>query len=191
MICNLGFSQTLGFFQSIARSPIDSLQDTLRLIMLWFRYQVHEEVNDAIRDGILNVNVNTWLQVIPQLIARIHVSNIHVRQLLHDLLTSIGKAHPQGIIYSLMVASRSNNIERKSATSKILDHMRQHSPLLVDQAILLSEELIRIAVLWHEMWHEGLEEASRLYFGDQNPQAMFTVIDGLYNYLEKVTLLSP
>lgn len=51
---------------------------------------------------------------------------------------------------------------------------------------MFSEELIRIAVLWHEIWHGGLEEASRLYFGDHNSQAMFNVIDSLYNCLEKV-----
>ena len=39
------------------------------------------------------------------------------------------------------------------------------SHVLVDQAALVSSELIRVAILWHEMWHEGLEEASRLYFG--------------------------
>eukprot|EP00741_Cyanophora_paradoxa_P013830 tig00020710_g13350.t1 len=40
------------------------------------------------------------------------------------------------------------------------------------QALLVSQELIRVAILWHEMWHEGLEEASRLYFGDHNVEAM-------------------
>ena len=34
--------------------------------------------------------------------------------------------------------------------------------------MLVSEELIRVAILWHELWHEGLEEASRLYFGERN-----------------------
>jgi FKBP12-rapamycin binding domain len=29
------------------------------------------------------------------------------------------------------------------------------------QALLVSRELIRVAILWHEQWHEGLEEASR------------------------------
>lgn len=38
----------------------------------------------------------------------------------------------------------------------------------VEQALLVSSELIRVAILWHEQWHEGLEEASRLYFGDGN-----------------------
>jgi serine/threonine-protein kinase mTOR len=30
-----------------------------------------------------------------------------------------------------------------------------------EQALLVSRELIRVAILWHEQWHEGLEEASR------------------------------
>ena len=29
------------------------------------------------------------------------------------------------------------------------------------QALMVSDELIRVAILWHEQWHEGLEEASR------------------------------
>lgn len=33
---------------------------------------------------------------------------------------------------------------------------------------MVSDELIRVAILWHELWHEGLEEASRLYFGERN-----------------------
>lgn len=29
---------------------------------------------------------------------------------------------------------------------------------LLDQALMVSEELIRVAVLWSEMWNEALEE---------------------------------
>jgi len=43
----------------------------------------------------------------------------------------------------------------------ILKNMREHSSALVQQAIMVSEELIRVAILWHEQWHEGLEDASR------------------------------
>lgn len=43
----------------------------------------------------------------------------------------------------------------------ILQNMTEHSSRLVQQAILVSEELIRVAILWHEQWHEGLEDASR------------------------------
>lgn len=49
-----------------------------------------------------------------------------------------------------------------------MDKMRKHSANLVDQALMVSQELIRVAIPWNEMWHEGLEEASRLYFGEHN-----------------------
>lgn len=67
---------------------------------------------------------------------------------------------------------------------QIMDSMRQHSPKLVDQADLVSKELIRVAVLWHEQWHEGLEEASRLYFGDHNIEGMFNTLAPLHDMLD-------
>lgn len=53
------------------------------------------------------------------------------------------------------------------------------------QAQLVSKELIRVAILWHEMWHEALEEASRLYFGERNVDAMFNCLQPLHNLLER------
>lgn len=37
-------------------------------------------------------------------------------------------------------------------------------PTFVKQAQLINDELIRCAILWHEQWHEALEDASRFYF---------------------------
>jgi len=51
----------------------------------------------------------------------------------------------------------------------------------VDQ---ISEELIRVAILWHELWHEGLEEASRLYFGERNIKGMFAILEPLHQMME-------
>lgn len=53
------------------------------------------------------------------------------------------------------------------------------------QAQLVSKELIRVAILWHEMWHEALEEASRLYFGERNVDAMFNCLQPLHALLER------
>ena len=60
-----------------------------------------------------------------------------------------------------MVATKSQKEQRKHAAEMILSNMREHSSALVRQAIMVSEELIRVAILWHEQWHEGLEDASR------------------------------
>ncbi|CAJ0644866.1 13533_t:CDS:2 [Entrophospora sp. SA101] len=63
-----------------------------------------------------------------------------------------------------------------------MDKLRSHSPVLVEQALLVSQELIRVAILWHEIWMEQLEEASRLYFIDRNFEAMFQILDDLQTY---------
>ena len=39
--------------------------------------------------------------------------------------------------------------------------------------------------LWHELWHEGLEEASRLYFGERNVKGMFAVLEPLHAMMER------
>jgi len=83
------------------------------------------------------------------------------------------------------VASKSVNLARKKAALSIMDKMRSHSAALVDQALLVSQELIRVAILWHEMWHEGLEEASRLYFGDHNVEGMFATLEPLHQMLDR------
>ena len=42
-----------------------------------------------------------------------------------------------------------------------------------------------MAILWHELWHEGLEEASRLYFGERNVKGMFAVLEPLHAMMER------
>lgn len=175
----------VGFFKSIDLSKGNSLQDTLRLLTLWFDYGQTAEVIDALNNGIRLIEINTWLQVIPQLIARIDTPRLFVGQLIHKLLSDIGKSHPQALVYPLSVASKSASLTRKTAANKILDSMREHSPTLVDQAKMCSEELIRVAILWHEQWYEGLEEASRLYFGENEINGMFETLTPLHEMLER------
>ena len=196
-----------GFFKSIALSSNSSLQDTLRLLTLWFAHGGDQEVNLAVTLGFATVSVDTWLEVIPQLIARINQPNNRVRQSIHRLLAEVGKAHPQALVYPLTVAMKSNVARRSQSAGQIMESMRQHSPALVEQADLVSHELIRVAVLWHELWHEGLEEASRLYdflhlyerrltpellaycnryFGDHDIEGMFATLLPLHDLVEKV-----
>ncbi|KAK3331873.1 phosphatidylinositol 3-kinase tor2 [Cercophora scortea] len=175
-----------GFFESIALSSGSSLQDTLRLLTLWLTHGGYNEVNVAVTEGFTRVSVDTWLEVIPQLIARINQPNRRVQQSIHNLLADVGRAHPQALVYPLTVAMKSwHNSRRVKSATQIMDSMRQHSSRLVEQAEIVSQELIRVAVLWHELWHEGLEEASRLYFGDHNIEGMFSALDPLHVLLER------
>ena len=132
------------------------LQDMLRILTLWFDYGDLPIVAEVMQEGLQQINIDIWLYVIPQLIARIHSPVDRIRSLLHDLLCALGRCHPQALIYSLTVASNSIYVPRRDAAKAVLQNMRRHYPTLVDQAVLVSRELIRVAILWHEQWNEGL-----------------------------------
>ncbi|KAL9404656.1 hypothetical protein Peur_001628 [Populus x canadensis] len=183
-------SAVTGYFHSIAcaanaKGVDDSLQDILRLLTLWFNHGASAEVQMALQKGFSHVNINTWLVVLPQIIARIHSNTHAVRELIQSLLVRIGQSHPQALMYPLLVACKSISNLRKAAAEEVVNKVRKHSGVLVDQAQLVSTELIRVAILWHEMWHEGLEEASRLYFGEHNIEGMLKVLEPLHKMLEE------
>ncbi len=56
----------MGFFWSISLHNENSLQDTLRLLTLWFKFGSYDEISSAMADGFSKVDVETWLDVIPQ-----------------------------------------------------------------------------------------------------------------------------
>lgn len=175
-----------GFFRSVSLSGGgNSLQDTLRLLNLWFNYGQWSEVYDALVDGIKSIRIDTWLQVIPQLIARVDTPKQSVGRLIHQLLADIGREHPQALIYPLTVASKSTAAARHRAANAVLKGVCEHSCRLVHQALMVSEELVRVAILWHELWHEALEEASRLYFGERNIAGMFATLEPLHALIER------
>lgn len=101
-----------------------------------------------------------------------------------NVLTDIGKQHPQTLIYPLAVASKSSSISGKSAASAVMDRMKEHSRNIVEQALLAGNELIRLTILWRELCHERLEEASRQCYTEHNPEGMITAPEPLQDLLE-------
>ncbi|KAI9726194.1 MAG: phosphatidylinositol kinase- protein kinase tor1 [Chrysothrix sp. TS-e1954] len=174
-----------GFFKSIALTSTSSLQDTLRLLTLWFSHGAHREVDAVIKEGVKTVSIDTWLEVIPQLIARINQPSPTVRKSIQSLLEEVGHAHPQALVYPLTVSIKSDTSRRSKMAADIMKTMQSHSPRLVEQADLVSHELIRIAVLWHEQWHEGLEEASRLFFGEGDVEGMLNCLKPLHDLIDQ------
>lgn len=174
-----------GFFHSIALSFSNPLQDTLRLLTLWLDFGGVEEVATAMQEGLQMVKVDTWLDVIPQLISHIHQPDPVVSHSLLGLLSDLGRAHPQALVYPLTVAIKSESVSRQKAALTIIDKMRAHSSVLVDQADIVSNELIRVSVLWHEMWYEALEDASRAYFNEHDVEKMFSILDPLNELIQK------
>ena len=86
-----------------------------------------------------------------------------VRATVRDLILLLGLHHWPALVFALTIASHHHDRAGADAATSLLTALRRHSPELVTLAQLVSRELIRAAVLWSEMWFEGLEEASKLY----------------------------
>ena len=160
-------------------------QDLLNLLTCIFKYGEQPAIAAIINECVESVAIETWLGVLPQLLARIHIKNPSVRSVLHPLLVRLGEKHPQALMYPLSVLLKSPVNERKSAAESLMNSLRSHSSALVEEALMVSSELIRVAILWVETWHEGLEEASRLYFGEGNVSGMLDLLLPLHEKLEK------
>ena len=174
-----------GFIKSISYSKKQKLQDLLRLLSLWFEYGMLPEIESELSKGFNECNVDIWLAVVPQIIARIDSPHTAVRQLIADLLIKIGKEHPQALLYPLTVTDKSVSSERQVTAQIVLDSVRLSNHRLVDDAMMVSGELIRISVLWHEQWHEALADASKAWFGQSNIEYMCELLQPLYQQLNQ------
>lgn len=102
----LGFLNCIKISSSTSAQEANCLQDTLCLLTLWFDYCRDQEIYEALKAGIKHTPIEIWLQVIPQLIARIDTTKQFVAALIHSLLTEIGRVHPQALVYKLILASK-------------------------------------------------------------------------------------
>jgi FKBP12-rapamycin complex-associated protein len=91
-----GFFRSVSLGQDRPRSTI--LQDILRLITLWFNHGEMPDVYEAMRQGMQEVSIDTWLDVLIQLIARLPTGEPRTDQLLHEILSKVGQAHPQVLL---------------------------------------------------------------------------------------------
>ena len=112
------------FFRSIALAGAQALQDVLRLLTLWFQYGQLAEVEQALQEGFAAISIDTWLPVIPQIIARIDTGQLSVRRSISALLCAIGRSHPQALVYPLAVVQKSQGERRESSASLIMADMR-------------------------------------------------------------------
>eukprot|EP01033_Poteriospumella_lacustris_P010144 gene10144-7234_t len=178
-----------GFTRSLClgtrRFSSSVMQDMLCILSLWFQHGKYPDVIHAIEQGLAQIPLDNWLGVLPQLIARIDHPDKPTRALLHTLIMRLGAKHPQALVYPLSVALKNPRGDRKEAAEQLMTGLRQHSTKLIDQAVLVSQELVRVAILWEEWWHWVLEDASRLCYGDGNIQGMLEMLEPLHEAVEK------
>uniref|UniRef100_A0A6B2KXE0 FAT domain-containing protein n=1 Tax=Arcella intermedia TaxID=1963864 RepID=A0A6B2KXE0_9EUKA len=113
-------SSVRAFFTTIHLTKKPELKDVLRLLRLLFKYGEYKEVSSEFQQGFNIVSIDTWLEVIPQIIARMDSPIKAVQRLIKDLLTSVGREHPQALVYPLSVARQSHSKSRQKAAQQVL-----------------------------------------------------------------------
>ena len=156
-----------GFIQAISlggRDITKTLQDLLRLLKLWFKHGDAPEIEHAIMSSFGIIDIDSWLLVLPQILARIDIRNPVIRNTMMYLLDKVGNSHPQALIYPLFVMTQSPNKERKLCGEELMKTMGIKYPQLIEHCILVSNELINAAILLMEHWYETIDEAHRILF---------------------------
>ena len=152
------------------------IQDLLRLIDIWFQVGKNSDSNELIKKSFSEINIESWLLVIPQLLARLGTNNETLRNSLLEILKKIGKSHPRSLNYQLIVMCK--NQKRKKDAELILNDMKNEHENLIKECELIINELNRCALLLHEEWKEVIEESFKLFQGKD--------IKGMLKYLQEV-----
>ena len=144
-----------GFIKSISLGGpefTETLQDTLKLLELWFKFGDLSSIQEAVRNSYDKIDLTCWLNVVPQMIAKLDMKNNAMLSNVLDLLEYVGDKYPQGIIFQLMLASQSKTDRRRSSALKVINKLREKYPVFVREAETISVELHKVAIWQEEEW---------------------------------------
>ena len=144
-----------GFLKSISLGGpefTETLQDTLKLLELWFKFGELSTIQEAVKRSYDKIDLTCWLNVVPQMIAKLDMPNIAVLSNVLDLIQYVGDKYPQGIIFQLMLASQSKTDRRRISALKVINKLRENHPVFVREAEIISVELHKVAIWQEEEW---------------------------------------
>ena len=160
------------------------LQDLLLLINIWFQIGNEEYIDKLMNEKIDIISIDCWLLVIPQLLARINVTNPLIRKTLILLLKKIGLKNPRSLTYPLTVLHNSKSKTRAEAVSLILEEIKKEHPKLFKECELIINELNRCALCLHEQWSETIEEGAKLFFQSKDPKGSAKILLELHQKMK-------
>lgn len=95
---------------------------------LVFEYSEDRRIADEFMASFRRVAPEGWIEVIPQIIARLYNKNkrsYNLSNLLRELLLYVGEQHPQALIYPLIFASKSKIKDRREPAQAILKRIQE------------------------------------------------------------------
>ena len=159
-------------------------QDLLLLLNIWFQVGMEESIDKLMNEKINIISLESWFLVIPQLLARINITNPLIRKTLVFLLKKIGLKNPRSLTYPLTVLQNSKSKIRAEAVSLILKDVKQEYEQLFKECELITNELNRCAISLNEHWIESIEESAKLFFQSKDIKASVKILIDLHKKMQ-------
>ena len=180
---NYAINAIEGFAKSICiggKNISKILQDLLLLLNIWFQVGMEKKIDKLMNEKIEIISLDSWFLVIPQLLARINVTNPLIRNTLILLLKKIGLKNPRSLTYPLSVLQYSKSKIRAEAVSLILEEIKKEHEQLFKECELIINELNRCALCLHEQWSESIEESAKLFFQTKDFKGSAKILSELH-----------
>ena len=126
----------------------------------------NDNLLDLIKDTFDYINIDVFLNVIPQLLSRFNIQEKKILDVLIDILTKIGLTHPHAVLPSLIVMKHSISNKRKLSSEKVLEaiiNQDNNIKKLINEYEIFIDELNKCAMLPHEEWSETIEDILKVY----------------------------
>ena len=160
------------------------LKDLLLLLNIWFKVGMDEKIDELMNEKIDNISLDSWILVIPQLLARINVTNPFIRKTLISLLKKIGLKNPRSLTYPLTVFQNSKSKIRAEAVCLVLQELKKEHEQLFKECELVVNELNRCALCLHEQWSESIEESAKLFFQSKDIKGATKILVELHQIMK-------
>ena len=184
---NYAINAIEGFAKSICiggKNISKILQDLLLLLDVWFQVGMEKSIDRLMNQKIEIISLDSWFLVIPQLLARINVTNPFIRKTLIFLLKKIGLKNPRSLTYPLSVLQNSKSKIRAEAVSLILKDIKKEHEQLFKECELIINELNRCALCLHEQWSESIEESAKLFFQSKDFKGSTKILSELHKKMK-------
>ena len=176
-----------GFIKSVCigeKNTAKIFQDLLLLLNIWFQVGTEDSINNLILKGITSISLENWTLVIPQLLARINISNTLIRNTLIKLLKIIVLRMPRSLTYPLTVLKMSKSKAKAEVASLIIEGVNKEHGQLFKECELIITELNRCALFLHEKWRETIAESFKLFFQIKDIDGAAKILIELHKKME-------
>ena len=153
---------------------------TLKVTHMTVKYVF--DLQQTLEKGLDSIPTRHWRKIIPQLFSRLNHPVKVVRDRISELLCKIATEYPHLIIYPAVVGSMSSSKDKfskfltlnddgneedeekdpelQSAHARIVEFMAKRSPDSIGQVQKVVYELLRISLLWDELWLGTMQQYS-------------------------------